>query len=366
MSDACASTGRDCHRFGFSRGGVTETFVTVPGRAGWSAADLFGCLRGCLGRRPGARVVRESLFGLVDGRAPLRVRADGGMAPSTWPVTEVTDGGPAAGLLVHAVDGVPVEPLRLDGRVVGSVFEDAFARYVLLGDLRPEDPARPREEQASRTFAIMEEALRLAGLDFSHVVRTWFFLDDILAWYDGFNRVRTGFFRDRRVFDGLVPASTGVGCPNVARTAVVAEAIAIRPKDPRVRIEPVPSPLQCPALEYGSSFSRAVEVAVPGLRRVLVSGTASIEPGGKTAHVGDVDAQTDLTMRVVGAILESRGLGWADVCRGIAYFKRPADSPALARWCAARGVPTLPVVVTKADICRDDLLFEIEMDALKR
>ena len=55
----------------------------------------------------------------------------------------------------------------------------------------------------------------------------------------------------------------------------------------------LPSPLQCPALEYGSSFSRAAELRTPGWRRVVVSGTASILPGShEVAHVGDVDAQT--------------------------------------------------------------------------
>jgi enamine deaminase RidA (YjgF/YER057c/UK114 family) len=104
---------------------------------------------------------------------------------------------------------------------------------------------------------------------------------------------------------------------------------------------------------------------MPDHRRLLVSGTASIDPQGRTAHAGDVEAQTDLTMRVIHAILESRGMGWSDVCRAVAYVKHAKDAPVLGRYCAAHGIPPLPLVVTKAEICREDLLFEVEVDALR-
>ena len=161
----------------------------------------------------------------------------------------------------------------------------------------------------------------------------------------------------------MVRASTGVGGSSPAGAAVVANLFAVERKSDKVRIEALPSPLQCPALDYGSSFSRAVELAVPGLRRVLVSGTASIAPGGETAHVGDVDAQLELTMDVVLAILESRGMGWKDVTRGIAYFKECEDAPAWDKYRARVSLPDMPVVVAQNHICRDDLLFEIEVDA---
>jgi hypothetical protein len=79
--------------------------------------------------------------------------------------------------------------------------------------------------------------------------------------------------------------------------------------------------------------------------------------------VGDVDAQVALTMEVVEAILKSRGMGWKDATRAIGYFKRLEDAPAFDRYCAKAGLPALPIVVSENDVCRDELLFEIEMDA---
>lgn len=270
-----------------------------------------------------------------------------------------------AGIQLHAVGGRPVRPVRLGGQTVGMVFEDEWARYCVLAGLRPADASVSRERQTTAALEVMEAALAGAGMTFANVIRTWFYLDDILDWYGEFNQVRNDFFRRRGVFAGLVPASTGVGGSNAAGTAVVADLVAVEPKHPGVQCFAVPSPLQCPALEYGSSFSRAVEVVTPGQRRLYISGTASIHPDGRTAHVGDAEAQVALTMDVVEAILRSRGMEWADTVRGIGYFKHMADAPLIDAWCAARGLTGWPVIAAKNDICRDDLLFELELDAIR-
>jgi enamine deaminase RidA (YjgF/YER057c/UK114 family) len=169
----------------------------------------------------------------------------------------------------------------------------------------------------------------------------------------------------RGVFDRLVPASTGVGTHNPHGAALVGDALAVEALSPAVKIHALPSPLQCPAPAYGSSFSRAVEIQTPGCRRLYVSGTASIHPGGETAHVDDVDAQVDLSMRVVKGILDASGYDWKDINRAVAYFKNPQEAGAWDRWCKANDIESMPIAVVHADICRDDLLFEVEVDALR-
>ena len=173
-------------------------------------------------------------------------------------------------------------------------------------------------------------------------------------------------FRTHGMFDGVVPASTGIGIGNLAGAEMmVASALAFQPRSASARAFMVPSPLQCPALQYGSSFSRAVELETSTHRRLYISGTASIEPGGATAHVGDVERQLDLTMDVVHGILTSRHMDWADVVRGVAYFKHHRDLPAFAGHVRAKGLPPMPIALVHADVCRDDLLFEIEIDAVR-
>lgn len=262
-------------------------------------------------------------------------------------------------------DAEPSGWIVRQGRPVGAHYVETHAEYCLLTGILPPDAAAPREIQAAAVFEGIEDALRDAGMTFGHVVRTWLYMDDILDWYDPFNQARDAFFRSRGVYDGLVPASTGIGSANLYGTAMVAAALAVKPLDPLATVLPVTSPLQCAALEYGSSFSRAVEIGTPEGRMLLVSGTASIEPGGRTAYVGDVERQIQLTMDVVGGILTARGMGWGDATRAIMYLKQPEFLGVWDAWRARNGLQGLPVINMVADVCRDDLLVELELDAVR-
>ena len=122
------------------------------------------------------------------------------------------------------------------------------------------------------------------------------------------------------------------------------------------------SPLQCGAPRYGSSFSRAVEIDTEFSRRVIISGTASIEPGGATARAGDIGGQVELTMRVIGEILKSRGMGFSDTVRAIVYCQRPEFYEEFKKWRAQSGAE-IPHCPSFSTVCRSDLLFEVELDA---
>jgi len=347
-----------------------EHFITATRICGESHGDLFKRAAKAI-KGKGARIISQEVFGFPDARDRGRAALETAFGALRWPVTwveECVDGAATdmAGVQVHAVSGAPVEPVEMDGVVVGTVVDYDDASVCRLGGLLPDDPSSDRSAQTRSVLELMEAALRSAGMDFSRVVRTWFFNRDILSWYGEFNKARDRFFKDRSVYDGLVPASTGVGGRNRAGAALAAGLIAIDPKKETARARAVASPLQCPALEYGSSFSRAVEAELSGVHCLWISGTASIEPEGKTLHVGDADAQVSLTMEVVRAILESRGMGWEDLTRAIAYFKHPEYLTAFIRYCEGQSLPALPVVPVHCDICRDDLLFEIEADAVKK
>jgi enamine deaminase RidA (YjgF/YER057c/UK114 family) len=284
--------------------------------------------------------------------------------PVSWIEGDTYSGEHLITTQAYAISGSCYRPVVYKGQTVGAVYEDDDARYCLLGDLRPNDTTLSNGAQTREVFEKMEDVLAGVGMDFSHVVRTWLYLNDLLSWYEELNEVRTKFFDERGVFDGTVPASTGVGVCNPAKSALVTDLFAIQPKNDRVKIEAVESPLQCSAEDYKSSFSRAIEVALPDHRGIYISGTASIAPDGRTVHVGDVEKQIALTMEVADAILQSRNMSFSDMVRGIAYFKYIADVPLLAKHCKENNLPQMPFAISHSDICRDDLLFEIELDAI--
>ncbi|MFW6061464.1 MAG: Rid family hydrolase [Planctomycetota bacterium] len=319
----------------------------------------------------GLTVLRQTVFGTPaeHDSAPEILREVFGDVG--WPVTWLAEGDslgePLSGTHLDAVSGTEVHRLIHEGEVLGSLFSDGWADYCHVGGIVGSAPASRRPQQARDVLERIETAARLAGMDWRHVIRTWFYNDRILDWYGQFNQTRTAFFQERGVFDGLVPASTGIGGGNLRGAALVAEGLGVRPRQTAanlVHARAVRSPLQCPAMNYRSSFSRAVELGLPDHRRLYVSGTASIDRHGATARRGDVAGQIDLTLDVVEAILESRQADWADVTRAIAYVKAGRDAAVYRRIAGRRGLQALPVIITENDICRRDLLFELEVDAI--
>lgn len=265
---------------------------------------------------------------------------------------------------LEAFGGTCRRPVMDGDRLIGTLHESAEATYCFFEEIVPADLTASREDQTISIFETIARVLSAEGMEFRHLVRTWFYLDKILDWYDGFNHARTPFLKAHGAFDGLVPASTGIGIANRFGAAAVAGALAIKPKG--ATVQEVASPLQCSALDYKSSFSRAVEVARAGRRELYISGTASIEPGGKTAHLDDTKGQIALTMDVVAAILHSRQMDWSDCTRAIAYIKNAQEAPLFEDYLRKRGLENMPLTWMHSDVCRDDLLFEIELDAVAK
>lgn len=348
-------------------GELTEYDITLAAQPGETLEQMVGQLAEQL-HSADAEMLRLVAFVPADCRDRLNGALHDAFGEVDWPVTQLCGVGAVPesqtlGLQAHAVAGATIDRLAFEDRPIGSLYSDGHAQYVLLGNLFDPNLSLSRHDQCRGTFELMEQVLEPLGMDFDNVVRTWLFADRILEWYGDLNKARSSFFTDRGVFGRRVPASTGVGIGNPWGAAMVADVLAMAPAaDNPCIAEPVGSPLQCPALDYGSAFSRAMELRVPGSRRLLISGTASIEPGGETVH-NTIEEQIDWTMQVVEALLRSRGMDHSDVCRAILYYANPDWFGKLEEWQAARDIEPYPATNAQADICRDDLLFEIELDA---
>ncbi len=344
-----------------------ELHLSLQVRSGDSIRELMERLAGVLSDHQAA-VAWQLVFGPVAAHGSTLEAMRRSLGEVDWPITWVEGdgctGGPIAGMQIHAIGGVPVQSLTHEGRIIGRMFDDGEAKHCLFGDIDPGRTTATAPDQARQTFDRLQSALDLAGLTLKDLRRTWLFLDDILGWYDPFNAVRNAFFARNEMRTGAFPASTGVGGRNLHGAAVTLSAKAVSPHDGTTRVQVVTSPMQCPAVTYGSAFSRAVEIVSPHHSHLLVSGTASIGPDGLTAHAGDIRGQINLTMQVVEAILQLHGRNFSDVSRATAYFKSAADAPQFTAWCHRHGLGEWPVVSACCDICRRELLFEIEVDAI--
>jgi enamine deaminase RidA (YjgF/YER057c/UK114 family) len=286
-----------------------------------------------------------------------------------WPVVrlqgDACTGGGLYSMQAVALSGIIPLPVRSGGCHFGFIYEDDCARYCRLCGLLPADLAASPGRQARSAFETAAAILAQKGFSFTDAVRTWIFLDHLLDWYDDFNAVRTAFFNETGIFDHIVPASTGIGAGNRFGAAITMDVFAVQPKSVELTVQTIASPLQSPALDYRSSFSRAVELGSPTHRDLLISGTASIAPDGKTFYPDEPEKQIRLTMDAVKAILESRGMNWNDLIRGIAYFKDMAYLPIYRGVASELNIPRFPLALAHADICRHDLFFEIEVDAVQ-
>jgi chorismate lyase / 3-hydroxybenzoate synthase len=132
---------------------------------------------------------------------------------------------------------------------------------------------------------------------------------------------------------------------------------------------PVENPRQVPAYLYSKRFgptppcfARATVADLAGTRTLLVAGTASIR-GEESVHIGDLGAQLHETLINMRAVitrgLEDERAGLERLREVRVYHPRPEDRAWLEDACA-RAFAGAAVEVLRADLCRSELLVEIE------
>lgn len=246
---------------------------------------------------------------------------------------------------------------------VGILVSDDDTEQIFVFGLTPMNTDDPATLQAEKLFVLMKIILEENDFRFTDLVRTWFYNKDILSWYSDFNKIRTNFYRENGI-GNFLPASTGIGADNIDAAAISCGFHALKRKDGRKVAELVESPLQCSAERYKSSFSRAVELNFQTYKKLNISGTASINKNGETIHIGNCSAQIAETMRVVNAILQAKNISWENIIRAIAYFSNYEDITLFRNFIRENKIFPFPYVAVETVICRENLLFEIEADAI--
>jgi len=342
-----------------------------------AAEDAYAALDGAL-RERGCVPVQERAFGdlqAAPGMARGRAHAVG--ASPEWAVpTTYVEGAPVdrAGLSgIHVVGARGRSRVVAEGdHVYGRLVEGRTARVLGLADVGRRATGRlavgPAEDAAA-TIEAAEELLAREGFSFRDVARTWFYLRDILDWYGPFNAVRNQAFRRMGLMGpgggAQIPASTGIEGRNARGGWCALDLLALQPRrGGGLEMRRLHNRKQSEATEYGSAFARAMEVQLEDSRLIFVSGTASIDDRGQTLHVGDFEAQTRHTLEAVSALLEGAGARLSDLRQATAFLKNPCDARAFDRILDRRGLRGVPLVTTVADVCREELLFEIDGTAV--
>ena len=272
--------------------------------------------------------------------------------------------GQIAGVQVHAiVAGQNPEILYYEGTACGRILHGHKGAYLTLSSVSSH-AAGGAKQQARAMFEKAESLLKQAGIDISSVPRTWIWLDDILSWYDDLNTVRNHFFIERGLIGrgkkNKMPASTGIGVGTDNSAMCAMDLAALIGPDSSIEYLDAGGNQQS-AFDYGSAFSRASKANTPAGTTVFVSGTASIAKDGTTIHVGDAKAQIETSIVNVKAILKEMGCADNDVVQSTAYCK---TTEVEQLFCDKWSDLLWPNITAIANVCREDLLFEIEATAV--
>lgn len=216
--------------------------------------------------------------------------------------------------------------------------------------------------EAACTHAYERLLTHLAGSSERHLLRVWNYLDTINAGEGDAERYRR--FCSARAQSmaahGLAryPAATAIGHRGprgrlqVYALSATADGTALE------------NPRQVSAWEYprqygptAPSFARAMRLPQGGL---AISGTAAVI-GHASHHVGDVAAQVDEAVANLKALLERAELPAFDALSPLkVYVRHPEDVDAVNAALARHLDPSVPRLFLQGDICRRELLVEID------
>jgi len=335
------------------------------------AQEIFSTIRDTL-RSKKAYILQERVFsteGAAETLRRTRLQAygdlDDGVAPA-FLVAEEGLSGPIAGVQVHAVSSSRrPEVIDLEGNLCGRILRMPGRAYLTLSSIS-DQKHKQAPEQARAMMKKVEDALNKLGADFLSVPRTWMWLKDILSWYDDFNQVRTSFFKEWGLIGAgtrqSMPASTGIGLGPADGGHCAMDLMAVLEPTDCTQYLQTTGKQHC-AFEYGSAFSRAARSIMPAGDAVFVSGTASIDADGATTHIGDAKGQINATIENVRAVLSEMQCRDGDVVHVVAYCKTIEVEKVFD---SIKGKLAWPWLTVICDICRPDLLFEIEATAMPR
>lgn len=239
-------------------------------------------------------------------------------------------------------------------------------------------------EASERAFEMALAILNKEGLSLKNIVRQWNYIENIAIVedvenapqnYQDFNDVRARYY-DQVNFDQGYPAATGIGQDT---GGIIIGFIAVSDSN-MISIKPIANPGQVDAHRYsemvleGNSeekctpkFERAKLVTIGSRDYIYVSGTASIL-GEETVHVGHVEKQTLTTIENIKRLFskenqEALGLDFdvdkIEFSHLRVYVKHRQDIPAVKKVCDSE-LNCKSSLFLESDVCREDLLVEIE------
>lgn len=280
--------------------------------------------------------------------------------------------------LTDSLDGVKHHRDKADRCFI--TFENDNQKTLYTEGITAIDRMLSIEDQSREVFDAIGTILRQEGFEVSDIVRQWNYIEQITSMgdsgqnYQQFNDARTEFYASTDWQNGY-PAATGIGM-DVGGVVVEIDAQKV---DSSGRIVALDNSLQVAAHEYSRQVLLGTEqLSTPKFERakavitrdnslmVYVSGTAAIRGETSLTNVG-IEEQTLTTIDNIEYLISTENLKKHRIFDHATprmkllrvYLKFPMDFMA-ARTIVEKLYPTVPTLYVLTDVCREELLIEIE------
>jgi enamine deaminase RidA (YjgF/YER057c/UK114 family) len=258
-------------------------------------------------------------------------------------------------------------------------------KALFVGGAMSNEPEAGIQKQSDAIFSVLEEIFELEKMPVSSIVRQWNYIENITRIedncqnYQEFNDARSRFYQKTKWHGGF-PAATGIG---IGCGGVIVDLDAIYTNGSDIKVVSLNNTLQVPAHDYSKSVLVAAEdepdrpVTTPKFERgklvssgtegvIYISGTAAIR-GEKSFSYEGIEEQTRITLENIEHLiseetLASSGAGhFANVeISSLRIYLKEESFFEPCKKIVDENYPGVSAVYLKADICREELLVEIE------
>lgn len=248
------------------------------------------------------------------------------------------------------------------------VLENTDGRFLFAGGFHSDIMTFNIEQQSVEIFRLASEVLHREGFPIENIIRQWNYIERITDFegfdqhYQMFNNVRSNFYKQATWNTGY-PAATGIGTNLGGVLVDIDAAVFTRPECFTTAID---NKLQVAAHAYSSQvletaheqkatpkFERAKSMTFDDRKLIYISGTAAIRGEESLVGVG-FERQLHITMENIAQLIDNAPLKMLRV-----YLKEKSDYQE-AHELLDNYKLNIPISYMCADVCRNELLIEIE------
>ena len=289
---------------------------------------------------------------------------------------------PEGGLAIeiYALEGKASFQIKEHDGVCYGIIESAEEKMLFVEGIPATDFSDKVAHQSEEVFAKLDSLLSAYDFEVSDIVRQWNYIGNIVSYKDGkqnyqeFNDARSRYYAKSEWHNGY-PAATGIGSTD----GIIVGGIAFKKAD-GTGIYPIDNPLQIAAHIYSKNvlidnaadavkstpkFERAKLIESAGGVYCFVSGTAAIR-GEESVDPTSARLQTIKTIENIEYLVSKENLArFGSKPYDLKYaflhiFVKNREDYEDIRSVVEEAYPDVPAIYSVADVCRSELLVEIE------